>query len=328
VAVALDVLDLTGAAGTAGTAGPPAAAAAGPPAAAAAGTPAAAAAGGEGAATVSAVRAGMPADDATARAADEERFIRDHVERMSWMVYFTERKGVNTSVLRTAVGIANEYLAENAMKAVDLSGIEKLKQDQQKVRQAETGESIGIVPWIARMLDADVFLSIDGTTEVTRSQDRWSAAASIVLTVYEASTTRLLGAVPWTSPAGTWQQTEAAAVRNVLRASVYSAMPIAVGQAKAGFAAGLREGVTYTLELQRTSDATALTAFRNRLKQRVKSLRTVSQADDGTTFEVRLVGSIEDLADLVIAVAGKVPGLEGLRKVMLRGTSVTFTTGM
>jgi hypothetical protein len=274
------------------------------------------------------VRAGMPADDATARAADEERFIRDHVERMSWMVYFTERKGVNTAVMRTAVGIANEYLAENAMKAVDLSIIEKLKQDQQKVRQAETGESIGIVPWIARMLDADVFLSIDGTTEVTRSQDRWSAAASIVLTVYEASTTRLLGAVPWTSPAGTWQQTEAAAVRNVLRASVYSAMPIAVGQAKAGFAAGLREGVTYTLELQRTSDATALTAFRNRLKQRVKSLRTVSQADDGTTFEVRLVGSIEDLADLVIAVAGKVPGLEGLRKVMLSGTSVTFTTGM
>jgi hypothetical protein len=320
VAAALRSLGLMGTAGTAETTGTSAMAGTGP--AAAVGT------GPEGVTSRGAAGAGSAADGGPASATDEERFIRDRVERMSWVVYFVERKGVNPSAMRTAVGIANGYLAENAMKAVDLSRIEKLRKDQHETWKAETGESIGIVPWIARTLDADVYLEIDGTTAVTRSKNRWSAAASIVLTIYEAATARRLGSVPWTSPAGAWQQTEAAAVGTVLQASVEQAMPIAVGQAKAGFAAGLREGITYSLVLQRTTDATAVSAFRNRLKERVKGLKTVSQADEGTTFEVRLVGSIEDLADLVVSVAGKVPGLEGLRKVMLRGTSITFTTGM
>jgi hypothetical protein len=109
---------------------------------------------------------------------------------------------------------------------------------------------------------------------------------------------------------------------------VYKAMPIAVGQAKARFAEELRNGIKYGLVLQRTADAKVVTAFRNRLKERVKNLKTVSQTADETTFEVWLVGSIEDLADLVVSVAGRVPGLEGLRQVMLRGKSITFNTGM
>jgi hypothetical protein len=203
-----------------------------------------------------------------------------------------------------------------------------VKKDQQKAWEAETGESIGIVQWIAQKLAADVYLEIDGATTVTKSQNRYSATASIVLKIYEASTARLLGSVPWTSPASAWQQTEVAAVNNVLQVSVYKAMPIAAGQAEAKFAAELKNGIRYGLVLQRTVDAKAVTAFRNRLKERVKNLKTVSQTDEETTFEVWLVGSIEDLADLVVSVAGKVPGLEGLRQVMLRGKSVTFNTGM
>ena len=305
VAATLDSLGLTGKAAAGGGG-------------AAAG--AAAAAGGGGAGTTPAVE--------PEPTADEERIIRDYVKHMSWMVYFAEREGVDPFAMRAAVGIANEYLASNGMEAVDLSQIDRLKKDQQKAWEAETGESIGIVQWIAQKLAADVYLEIDGTTVVTRSQNRYSATAAIVLKIYEASTARLLGSVPWTSPAGAWQPTEVAAVNNVLQVSVYKAMPIAVGQAKSRFAAELRNGIKYGLVLQRTVDAKVVTAFRNRLKERVKTLRTVSQTDGETTFEVWMVGSIEDLADLVVSVAGRVPGLEGLRQVMLRGKSITFTTGM
>jgi hypothetical protein len=293
--------------------------------AAAGGAAAAAAAAGSGGTGAAAATA---AADEPAPSADEERVIREYVERMSWMVYFSERAGVAPFAMQAAVGIANEYLASNGMEAVDLAQIEKLKKDRQKAWEAETGESIGIVQWIAQKLNADVYLEIDGTTVVTRSQNRYSATAAILLKIYEASTARLLGSVPWTSPAGAWQPTEVAAVNNVLQVSVYKAMPIAVGQAKSRFAAELRNGIKYGLVLQRTVDAKVVTAFRNRLKERVKNLRTVSQTDDETTFEVWMVGSIEDLADLVVSVAGRVPGLEGLRQVMLRGKSITFTTGM
>jgi len=290
---------------------------------------AAAGAGGASAAAGGAAGAGGTTTEAgPAPTADEERIIRDYVQHMSWMVYFTEREGMDPFAMKAAVGIANEYLASNGMEAVDLTQIEKLKKDQQKAWEAETGESIGIVQWIAQKLNADVYLEIDGTTAVTRSQNRYSATASIVLKIYEASTARLLGSVPWTSPASAWQQTEVAAVNNVLQVSVYKAMPIAVGQAEAKFAQELKNGIKYGLVLQRTSDAKVVTAFRTRLKERVKNLKTVNQTDEETTFEVWLVGSIEDLADLVTSVAGRVPGLEGLRQVMLRGKTVTFTTGM
>jgi hypothetical protein len=313
VAATLDSLGLTGqpAAGT----GAAAAAAAG--------------AGGASAGAGGTSGAGGTAPEAEpAPTADEERIIRDYVAHMNWMVYFTEREGMDPFAMKAAVGIANEYLTSNGMEAVDLSQIEKLKKDQQKVWEAETGESIGIVQWIAQKLNADVYLEIDGTTAVTKSQNRYSATASIVLKIYEASTARLLGSVPWTSPASAWQQTEVAAVNNVLQVSVYKAMPIAVGQAEAKFAQELKNGIKYGLVLQRTADAKVVTAFRTRLKDRVKNVRTVTQTDEETTFEVWLVGSIEDLADLVVSVAGRVPGLEGLRQVMLRGKTVTFTTGM
>jgi len=311
VAATLDSLGLTGKQAAAG-AGNAAAAAAG----ASAGSGSAAGAG------------GTSAEAAPAPTADEERIIREYVEHMNWMVYFTEREGVDPFAMKAAVGIANEYLTSNGMEAIDLSQIEKLKKDQQKVWESETGESIGIVQWIAQKLAADVYLEIDGTTAVTRSQNRYSATASIVLKMYEASTARLLGSVPWTSPASAWQQTEAAAVNNVLQVSVYKAMPIAVGQAEAKFAQELKNGIKYGLVMQRTADAKVVTAFRTRLKECVKNLRTVTQTDEETAFEVWLVGSIEDRADLVVSVAGRVPGLEGLRQVMLRGKTVTFTTGM
>lgn len=281
----------------------------------------------------SAAAAAAPGATGTAAAveaaptADEQKIIRSLVERMTWMVYYSEQAGVDPFAMKVAVGIANEHLARKGMEAVDFTQIERLKKDQQKAWEAETGASIGIVQWIAQKLNADVYLEIDGAIEVRKVQD-YTASAAVVLKIYEASTARLLGSVPWNGAQSEFKQTQVAAVTNALQLAMDKAMPLAVGQANARFAAELRNGVKYSLVVQRTADAKVVTAFRDRLKERVKNLRVVSQADAETTFEVWLVGSVEDLADLVVSVAGRVPGLEGLRQVMLRGKSITFTTGM
>lgn len=323
VVAALEKLGLmrSGKAVTTGTAAPAAG-----PAAAGSPSPGTAAPGGT---TGGGATGGAPAKAEAAApplsAADEERIIRAYVERMTWLVYYAERTGLDRVAMQAAVGAADEYLAEQRMTAVDLARVERLKKDQQKAWQAETGGSVGIVPWIARKLEVDVYLEIDAETTVTRSKQGWSAAATIVARIHDAATGRLLAAVPWANPASAWLPSEAEAVASALQASVRTSMPIAVGLAKARFTAELRGGIRYGLTLQRPATAEAAAAFRERLAGRVRQLRVVSESATETTFEVRLVGTLDDLAGLVAAVAAKVPGLETLKKVQQTARTVTFS---
>jgi hypothetical protein len=43
---------------------------------------------------------------------------------------------------------------------------------------------------------------------------------------------------------------------------------------------------------------------------------------------VYVIGTVEDLVDAVFSVSEKIPGLEGMKQILLRGKSVTFDTGM
>jgi hypothetical protein len=45
-------------------------------------------------------------------------------------------------------------------------------------------------------------------------------------------------------------------------------------------------------------------------------------------MRVFIVGTVDDLIDVILDVSGKIPGLEGLSLVLQRGKSVTFNTGM
>ena len=54
----------------------------------------------------------VPADESTP---EEKKIIRDYVEHMTYMVYFAEQKGMDPFYMKSAVGIANEYLASNTI---------------------------------------------------------------------------------------------------------------------------------------------------------------------------------------------------------------------
>jgi hypothetical protein len=259
--------------------------------------------------------------------AEEKRFIARYLDKMTYMVYFNEQAAEDPFYMKAAVGMANEYLASNAMEAVDLEQVEKLKKDQQRVYEEETGESISMIQWIAQKLNADVYIEIDGRTTGESSAGKFYGQANITLKSFEASTGRLLGSQPWNSPRTFSTASEQAARVNALQTSVYKAMPIVLAQARAYMAKALAGGIRYELIVQGSSDARAMSDFRRKLRRQVRDVVTVSQTAEEARYNVFLLGSLEELADKVLDVAEGIPGLEDMYQVVLRGKSVTFNTG-
>jgi hypothetical protein len=244
---------------------------------------------------------------------------------MTYMVYFAGTE--DPFYMKAAVGIANEYLTSNALEAIDLEQVEKLKKDQQRLYEEETGESISMIQWIAQKLNADVYVEIDGRTTGESSAGKYYGQANITLKGFEASTGRLLGSQPWNSPRTFSTASEQAARINALQTSVYKAMPIVLEQAKAYMAKALAGGIKYELVVQGSSDARAMSDFRRKLRRQARDVLTVSQTAEETRYSVFILGSLEDLADKVLDVAEGIPGLEDMYQVVLRGKSVTFNTG-
>ncbi len=259
---------------------------------------------------------------------EERRIIEKYVNNMTYMVYFNEKSKEDPFYMKAAVGIANEYLASHSLEAVDLNQVLELKKDQRKVYEEETGESISMIQWIAQKLNADVYIEIDGITSGESRGGKYYGQASITLKVFEASTGRLLGSVPWNSPKTFSTASERAARINAIQTSVYKAMPIAINQAKAYMAKALQNGIPYEVIIENTPDSRLMSTFRRKLKARVKSVRTISQSAEETKYRVYYIGYIEDLVDIIYDVAEKIPGLENMEQVLLRGKSVTFDSGL
>ena len=279
----------------------------------------------EGAETLEEITAQTGAVELTA---EEKRIIARYVNNMTYMVFFNDEATEDPFYMKAAVGIANEYLTSNAIEAIDFDQVEKLKKDQQMAYEEETGQSISIIQWIAQKLSADVYIEIDGRTSGETSGDKYYGQANITLKGFEASTGRLLGSQPWNSPRTFSTASEQAAKINALQTSVYKAMPIVIDQAKAYMAKALTNGIKYELIVQSTFDARMMSDFYRKMRRKAKDIKTVSQTAEETRYEVYLIGSVEDLVDLVYDVSDTVSGLEGIYQVVLRGKSVTFNTGM
>ena len=259
---------------------------------------------------------------------EEAKIIARYVDKMTYMVYFNESSGADPFYMKAAVGIANEFLASNSMEAIDLQQVEALKKDRQKAYEEETGKSITMIQWLAQKLNADVYIEIDGVTSGESAGGKHYGQANITLKGFEASTGRLLGSQPWNSPKTFSTASQQAARINALQTSVYKAMPIVIGQAKAYMAKALKAGIKYEVIIHSTPDAKVMSAFRRRLVAKVKDVQTVSQTAEETRYFVFMIGSVEELVDTIFETADKVDGLQGLQQVLLRGKSVTFNSGM
>jgi len=262
---------------------------------------------------------------------DEERFIRRYVETMTYMVYFSDDAAVGADnadfIMQSAVNQANSYLVSDGRVVVDAAQVERLKSDQQLVYEEETGREISLLQWVARRLNADVYIELDAQVTGTTSAENHYGTADVTLNMYDTSTAQVLGSVNRRSQNSFSRTSQQDAVLNAVQSTVYQAMPYAVEMARNQMARMLTRGIRYELTIQNPPDARSLSRFRSAMRDDVREIATVSQSPEEAVYEVFVVGSTDDVVDLVYEVSERVAGFEDLVLVISRGRAMTFDAG-
>ena len=114
---------------------------------------------------------------------------------------------------------------------------------------------------------------------------------------------------------------------NAVQSTVYQAMPSAVEMARNQMARMLTRGIRYELTIQSPPDGRSLSRFRSAMRDEVREIATVSQSPEEAVYEVFVIGSTDDVVDLVYEVSERVAGFEDLVLVISRGRAMTFDAG-
>lgn len=260
---------------------------------------------------------------------EQAKIIRNIVDNLVYMVYFNEETGGDAFLAKTAVGMANKYLSQQGLDYVDMDQVEQIKEDQMAAYEAETGQGVSVLQWIAGKLNADIYIEVSVDAETESKGSRYYGSASVSLKNYDASTgagrgTAFYQTVP---PAMSTVSTEDA-VNNAVASATYKAMQEALKQAENYTEKELRQGIKYQLVLQNTPDARTMRDFVNKMEREVQEIKRLSYSPAEAKYEIRLIGTITDLEDIVYDVSESVDGMGGIYLVYQRGSSITFDTGM
>ncbi len=270
--------------------------------------------------------AAVPAP-AAAVTPDEKAFIARYVDRMTYMVYFAEDSKEEPAYRKTAVGKANEFLASQSLDAIDADQIEKLKEDQRTAFEAQSGQSVSIIQWIAQRLNADIYIEIGGRSSGMTQAGKHYGEASVELKAFEASTGVLMGSASFNTLDKAFSQTSQESARtNAIQGAVYKTMPRLLEQVKANMAKSLERGLRFEVIIQKPLGDRAMSRFWERLQRDVKELKSVSQSADEVKYYVWFIGTVDDLKNTVYRITDAVPGLENMEMVLTRGKSITFNT--
>ncbi|MCD6397812.1 MAG: hypothetical protein J7L71_09755 [Spirochaetaceae bacterium] len=260
---------------------------------------------------------------------EETALINDIIGNLSFMVYYDENSSTDPFLAKTAIGVANRYLSDSGMEYVDLGQIEQIKKDQSAAYEDETGQSVSMIQWIAGKLNADIYIEIVIDANSNTKNNRYYGSASVSLKNFDASTAAGRGASYYqTVPPAMSTVSEADALNNAVASATFNAIKKAVDQARTYTRKELTQGIKYDLIIQNTSDSRLMRNFMKKMERKVKSIKRVSTSPEETKYDVRLIGRIEDLEDLVYDVSEGLAGLEGISLVYQRGNSITFDSGL
>ena len=260
---------------------------------------------------------------------EETALIDEIIGNLTFMVYYDEESSTDPFLAKTAVGMANRYLSENGMEYVDLGQIERIKKDQAAAYEDETGQAVSMIQWIAGKLNADIYIEIVVDANSNTKNNRYYGSASVSLKNFDASTAAGRGSSYYqTVPPAMSTVSEADALNNAVASATFNAIKKAVEQARSYTHKELTQGIKYDLVIQNTFDSRLMRDFMKKMERKVKSIKRISTSPEETKYDVRLIGRIEDLEDLVYDVSEGLPGLEGISLVYQRGNSITFDSGL
>ncbi len=258
---------------------------------------------------------------------EEKAFISRYVDRMTYMVYYADDSKEEPPYRRAAIGKANEYLTSLSLDTIDADQIEKLKEDQRTAFEAQSGQSVSIIQYVAQRLNADIYIEIGGRSSGTTQAGKHYGEASVELKAFEASTGVLMGSASFNTLDKAFSQTSQESARiNAVQGAVYRTMPRLLDQVKANMAKSLERGLRYEVIVQKPLGDRAMSRFWDRLQRDTKETRSVSQSPDEVKYYVWYIGSVDDLKNLIYRITDTVPGLENIEMVLTRGKSITFNT--
>lgn len=262
----------------------------------------------------------------------ERQFISRYVDTMTYMVYFAEDSAEEFPngefVMRSAVNQANGYLVREGHFVVDADQVDQLREDQRLVWEEQQGEGLSLLQWVARRLNADVYVEIDARITSRSDNVNHYAIAVVTLNMYETSTGQILGSLNRRSQEAFSRASQEDAAMNALQSIVFQSMPQVVDMSRTQMERQLTRGIRYEVTFQRPPDARTLSRFRTAMLESVREIATVNQSPEEVLYEIYLVGSTDDLVDLIFTVSDRLAGFEDMSLVISRGRSLTFDVGL
>ena len=210
---------------------------------------------------------------------------------------------------------------------VDAAQVERIKQDQRLVYEEETGREISLLQWVARRLNADVYIELDARLSTSGSRGDYYGSADVTLNMYETSTGQVIGSLNRRSQNSYSRTSTENALINAVQSAVYQAMPRVVEMSQQQMTRLLTRGIRFELTIQNQPDARTMSRFRSALATETRETATVSQSPQEILYEVFYIGSTDDLVDLVFEASERVAGLEDMALIISRGRSLTFDAG-
>jgi len=228
---------------------------------------------------------------------------------------------------RSVVTKGNEYLLRQGFDVVNYDQLLKNMEDQKSAYEAEAGQSMSLVQYIAQKLGADVYVELDAVPRSWTEGARHFGEANFTANMYDPSTSELLASVTFKTDRSLSNSSPQDALLNALVAGTAQFMPRVVRDSTALLRNRYSNGIRFQLIIQRTPDSRIVALFRRNLRSRVREIQAGPAAADQTAMDVYLFGSLGDLEEACYSAFEKTPGMENAYWVYTRGKTITFNTG-
>ncbi len=257
----------------------------------------------------------------------EKQYFENYLKRLKYMMVVKEGVALDDFQIRSVLSKGNEYLLRQGFDVVNYDQLLKNMEDQKTAFEAEAGESMSIVQYIAQKLGADVYVELDAVPRSWSEGARHFGEASFVANMFDPSTAEQLASVTFRSDRSLSNSSPQDALLNALVAGTAQFMPRIVRDSTNVLRNRYSNGIRYQLIIQKTSDARAIALFRRNIRSRIREIQAGPSSADQTIMDVYLFGSLGDLEDACYSAFEKTPGLENAYWVYTRGKTITFNSG-
>ena len=256
----------------------------------------------------------------------EKQYFDNYLKRLKYMMVIKDGSPLDDFQKRNIITKGNEHLLRQGFDVVNYDQLVKNMEDQRTAWEAEAGESMSLIQYIAQKLGADVYVELEAAPRAWTEGAKHYAEANFTANMFDPSTAELLSSVTYRSDRST-DASQQAALLNALVASTARFMPRVVSDSTTVLRNRYSNGIRYQLIIQKTEDARAVAAFRRNIRSRVREIQSGPSSPDQTIMEVYLFGGLNDLEDACYAAFEKTPGMEDAYLLYTRGKTMTFNSG-